>query len=138
MNTYNINNSDFVKSPLFQEYLRINNGIGYLNIRAFSANEAVPIMGLKITITNVIDNNTIIFFEGETDDSGMINNIALPTPKQTTDNLVAPVKVTYNIISYYEKENLKQIYQANIYDNIHVVQNIIIKPEKDMGDYLGY
>ena len=138
MNTYNINNSDFIKSPLFQKYLKINNGIGYLNIRAFSANEAVPVKGLKITVTNTIDNNTIIFFEGETDDSGMINNIALPTPKQTNDNLVAPTKETYNIISYYEKENLKQIYQANIYDGIYVVQNIIVKPEKDMGDILGY
>ena len=138
MNTFNINDSDFVKSRLYQDYLKTNNAIGYLNIRAFSANEAVPIKDLNITITNVIGNDTIIFFEGKTNDSGMINDIALPAPKQGADNLVAPPKVTYNIIAYYEPENLKQIYQANIYDNIHVVQIINIIPNMNMGDYIGY
>ena len=98
MNTYNINNSDFVKSSIFQNYLKTNNSFGYLNIRAFSANEAIPIKGLKITVTNVIDNYTIIFFEGETDESGMINNIKLPTPKTNKDNLVVPSKITYSIV----------------------------------------
>ena len=138
MNTYNVNNSDFVKSQLFQDYLKVNNSIGYLNIRAFKANEAIPVKGLNITITNTINNNTIIFFEGKTDDSGMINNIALPTPKLNNDNLLAPNKQTYNIISYYEPENLKQIYQANIYDGIYVVQNINIIPQMNMGDTIGY
>ena len=138
MNTYNIKDSDFIKSQIFQDYLKINNSFGFLNIRAFSANEAVPIKGLKITITNTIGNNTVIFFEGETDESGMINNIKLPAPKLNNDNLTTPTKATYNIVSYYPLENLKQIYQANIYDGIYVVQNINIIPNMNMGDYIGY
>ena len=137
MNTYKIN-SDYIKSEEYQNYLKNNSGIGYLNIRAFSANEAIPIKGLKITVTNTIGNNTVIFFEGETDDSGMINNIALPAPKIDNDNLVLPSKATYNIISYYEPENLKQTYKANIYNGIYVVQNINIIPAMKMGDQFGY
>ena len=68
----------------------------------------------------------------------MINNISLPAPKLNNDNLVSPTKTTYNIISYYEPENLKQIYQANIYEGIYVVQNINIIPAMKMGDQLGY
>jgi hypothetical protein len=138
MNTYKINDPNYNKSEEFQKYLKDNNGVGYLNIRAFSANEAIPIKGVKITITKLIGNNNVIFFEGETDDSGMINNIALPTPKLGGDNLISPNKETYNIISYYKPENLKQEYQANIYDGIYVIQNINIIPEMKMGDQFGY
>ena len=137
MNTYTIN-SDYIKSEEYKNYLKINNSIGYLSIRAYSANEAIPVKGLRITVTNTIGNNNVIFFEGETDESGMINNISLPAPKLNNDNLVSPTKTTYNIISYYEPENLKQIYQANIYEGIYVVQNINIIPAMKMGDQLGY
>ena len=138
MNTYNVKDNNYIKSKEFQDYLKTNNSIGYLNIRAFRANEAVPIKGLKITITNVINNNTVVFFEGETDESGMINNIALPAPKINGDNLIAPTKATYNIISYYQPDNLKQSYQANIYDGIYVVQTINIIPNMNIGDNIGY
>ena len=138
MNTYYFNDSEFVNSQLYQDYLSKNNSFGYLNIRAYSANEAIPIKGLNIKVTNLIGNNTVIFYEGETDESGMINNIKLPTPKLNSNNLIAPSKVTYNIISYYEPENLKQIYLVNVYEGISVLQNINIIPNMNIGDKLGY
>lgn len=138
MNTYYVSDSTFAKSQLFQEYLKVNNAIGYLNIRAFSANEAIPIKGLKVNVTNIIGNNTVVFYEGETDESGMINNISLPTPKLNNNSEIAPNKATYNINTYYEPENIKQIYQANIYEGISVIQNINIIPKTNMGDSIGY
>ena len=62
MNTYTIN-SDYIKSEEYKNYLKINNSIGYLSIRAYSANEAIPVKGLRITVTNTIGNNNVIFLK---------------------------------------------------------------------------
>ena len=138
MNIYNFNDKSFKKTNIYQDFIKDNNSFGYLKIRAYSANEAIPIKGLQITITKTINSDTIVFFEGKTNESGIIEKIILPAPKQNQTNLVAPLKATYDIISYYPLENLKQIYQADIYDGIYVVQNINIIPQKSIGDINGY
>lgn len=135
MNTYYINDNQFKKTNIYKEYLNNHKGVGYLKIKASSANEAVPIQGIKIAVTKTINNDKIVFFEGITNESGIINNIPLPTFKNNNDNLISPLYETYDILSLYEKDNLKQNYKANIFDGIYVVQNINIKPAMNMEDY---
>ena len=135
MNTYYINDDQFKKTSIYKDFLNNHKGIGYLKIKASSANEAVPIQGIKIIVTKTINNDRIVFFEGKTNESGIINNIPLPAPKSDDDNLISPLYETYDILSIYEKENLKQNYKANIFDGIYVVQNINIKPAMNMEDY---
>ena len=53
MNTYNINDINFINSNLYQKYLKENPVKGYLKIRAYAANEAVPISGLNVTISKI-------------------------------------------------------------------------------------
>ena len=66
MNTFNINDQSFINSKVYQDFLKENPGSGYLKIRAFTANQAIPISGLNIIISKNIDNNNVIFFEGTT------------------------------------------------------------------------
>lgn len=137
MDTYNINDENFKNTETYQNFIKLNPSEGYLKIRAFAANQAIPISGLKIVITKIIENKNIVFFEGYTNNSGTIEKIILPTPKLDPNNLDVPTSTTYDITATYEPDNTTGIYRVYMYENIYVVQNISIVPEinMEMGGY---
>ena len=61
MNTYNINDINFINSNLYKQYINENPKVGFLKIRAYTAGQAVPITGLKVTVSKIIDNNNISY-----------------------------------------------------------------------------
>jgi len=129
MDTYNINDENFKSSSLYQNFIERNPSQGSLKIRAFAASQAIPIQGLNAVISTVFDDKKIIFFEGTTNESGVIDGIILPTPKLDPNNLDVPLTTTYNISVTYEPDNVNAIYKVNMYEDICVVQNINIVPE---------
>ena len=131
MNTYNINDEYFKSTSIYENFLKENSATGSLRIRAYAANEAIPISGVKITVQNKYNDNIIIFYEGITDESGVTPKIVLPAPRLSTDNLEAPKKLTYEIIIKYPKDNLEAVYKVNIYEDICVMQNINIVPNEE-------
>ena len=128
----NISYDEFMKTDSYDNFIKNNPSLGYLSIRANAANLALPISDLKIVVSKIIDNNNIIFYEGKTDDSGMIKKISLPAPKKV-DNLLIPLSTTYNIDVLYNNKKLN--YNVKIYDGICIIQNINIVPE--MSEYSG-
>ena len=128
MNTYNFNDKEFQQTESYQNYIKENPTFGTLRIRANAANGAIPIEGLKIIVKKTIDNYNIIFFEGYTNSSGIIENIKLPAPTLNSNNLAIPNRTTYDINATYIPENLNLNYKINIYENVFVVQNISIVP----------
>ena len=127
MNNYNINDEELNNSLEYQNFIKENKGEGYLRIRAYGASEAVPIKGLKIVVSTLIDDNTrVIFYEGETDSSGMIERLNLPAPKRGDDNLVIPKWTVYDIRATYN--DITEIFKVNLYDGICVQQVINITP----------
>lgn len=135
MNTYNVNDESFQKTSIYENFMRENLGIGSLKIRAYAASEAIPIAGLKIIVMTNFEDNNIIFYEGVTDNSGIIEKIKLPTYKLQENDLVAPLKRVYKIIATIN-ENRKE-YDVNIYDGICVVQNIsmVSSNMEGIGEY---
>ena len=135
MNTYNFNDENFKNTQIYNQFTSANTGKGYLKIRAYAANQALPISNLKVVVSKTIGNNNIIFYEGKTNSSGVIERITLPAPKRDNDDLIVPSSTTYDIKATYEKDNTTSIYPVNIYDNIYVVQTINIVPTMSvMGD----
>ena len=128
MNTYNFTDQAFKNTASYQNFIATNPSEGYLKIRASAASQALPISGLKIVVSKDIDNNNIIFFEGATNSSGVIEKIVLPAPKLDPNNLDAPKSTTYLIKATYEPDNLNDTYRVNIYENIYVVQTINVVP----------
>ena len=128
-NIYNVNNENFLNSSMYKNYIKDNPSFGHLKVRAYAASEAIPIAGVKIIVTGTIDNNKVVFYEGYTNESGVIEKIKLPAPKLDSDNLEKPIKATYNIIATYLPDNISKSYQVYIYEDICVVQNINIVPE---------
>ena len=78
-------------------------------------------------------NNRIIFFEGVTNESGVIEKITLPAPKLDESNLVAPNGIVYDITATYTNNNISGVYKVNIYEGIYVVQTISIVPDTTLG-----
>ena len=136
MNNVNLNN--FIGTESYKRFITLNPGEGYLRIRAYAASGAIPIKGLKVVVSKIIDNQNIIFFEGETDESGMIERISLPAPLAEKNNLMVPEASTYDISSTYVPNNSTERFNVSMYDGICVMQNISIVPNVGMGrDFYG-
>ena len=127
MNTYNIDDKNFINTEEYQNFIKDNPEVGYLKIRAYAASGAVPISGLRIVVSKDIGNNKIIFFDGTTNESGIIERISLPAPKLDPNDLDVPNKITYDINATYN--NINNLFKINIYEKIRVVQNISVVPE---------
>lgn len=136
MKTYTYDDESFMSTSSYSTFISSNPGTGYLTIRAYAASKALPIMGVKIIVYKVIDDKKVIFFEGKTNESGIINNIKLPSPKANTNDLEIPIRTNYDIEAIYEPDKLNKKYSVNMYDGIYVIQNIIIVP-KNVGDFFG-
>ena len=130
MNTYYVSDINFKNSDLYQDFISENPGKGNLKIRAYAANQAVPVSNVKITISKIIDSDNVIFFEGYTNESGVIEKISLPTPVTNSNDLSIPNKITYSLHAF--KNNLNLVYEISMYNNVCVVQNINVIPT--MGD----
>lgn len=127
MSTYNVNDANFRSSAIFKDFMSKYPKLGYLRVRAYSANEAIPIVGLNIIISVMYNNDRIIFYEGKTNESGITENIKLPAPAINPDNLDVPYYLTYDIDAIY-LNNSRNSYKVNIYAGIQSIQNINAKP----------
>ena len=128
MNIVNFNDDGFKNTVIYQNFMKENPGTGNLKVRASSASGAIPIKGLKVVVSSIINNIKVIFYEGVTDDSGLTGKINLPAPS-LSDNMNVPKSIVYEVETTYVPDNSKVVYNVNMYDGICVVQNINIVPE---------
>ena len=135
MNNVNITESNFISTIVYKNFMIENTGRGILNIRASFANQALPITNLKVVVSKEIENYNVIFYEGVTNISGLIEKISLPTPPKENDDLIAPKNTTYKITTLYN--NREYTYVVNMYDGICVVQNINIVPSNERKYYVN-
>lgn len=118
--------NEFKKTEEYNEFIKNNPENGYLNIRAYAANSAIPITGLEVKVSGIVNNQKIIFFEGKTDNSGLISNINLPTPRVNSNDEIEPLSSEYELSTKYNDENL--VFKVVMYANISVLQNISVVP----------
>ena len=133
MNTYNFDDPIFMESQLYQNFMEQNPSQGFLRIRAYAASQALPISGLRVIVSKIIDNNKVVFFDGVTNSSGLIEKIVLPVPRLNSNNQEIPVATTYDIEAIYTPDNIDRKYLVNMYENIYAVQNINVVPNFNNG-----
>ena len=126
MDTINFNDTLFQQSEMYKKFIEENTTNGILTIRAYAANKALPVEGMEVIVYKIMDNKRVIFFDGKTDNSGLIENINLPTPEISTGDLVKPPSQDYNIEAIYDMQDLK--FKITMYSNISVNQNINVVP----------
>lgn len=132
----NITLEQFKNLPEYQNYLQNNPSTGVLKVQVFTADQAIPIPNTQVYITKLIDNYNVLFFEGVTDSSGIIDNIILPAPSGdfNLDDFVTPSYTTYQLVA--SNDELKQIkqYQISMFGDVKVLQYVKMS---DGGDSNG-
>lgn len=127
---------EFKDTYKYQEFINLNPAFGRLKIRAYTASEAIPVRGLDVKITKIIDGVNVVFFEGKTDSSGVIENILLPAPKLDNAGNQVPPSIEYNLTASYDEKFKPVVYKVIIYDNIYVIQNINVLPEANLEEQI--
>ncbi len=137
MNVYYANDNDFINTDIYRRFIDNNPAKGNLRIRAYAASEAVPIEDVNVIVSTLFENAKIIFYEGKTNKSGIIERISLPAPRLKNDNLVVPEKTEYEIEVLYKPDGIKSLYKVNLYEDVCVMQDINIVPEIKVGGFNG-
>ena len=125
----------FRATETYNTFIKDNPAKAMLNIRASGASVAVPVSDVKIIVSKDIEDYKVIFYEGYTDISGMINSIGLPTPSIIENDLDVPNGQSYDIEAIYEKDNIDRKYTILMYPGICTVQNINIVPTLSVGGF---
>lgn len=128
MNTILFTDETFKRSESYKKFMINNPASSHLKIQAYKANKALPVSGVQIIVSHIIDEYKVIFFEGETNESGIIEDITLPAPSLNKDDLIIPLSTTYNIEAIYTKDNMDNIYKVKMFSGISAVQDIDVIP----------
>lgn len=65
-----------------ETFLKENPSRGVLRVQAFRGNQAIPVQGVDITVSRKLSDGTDhVFYTGTTDESGLVDAIALPAPE---------------------------------------------------------
>lgn len=114
----------------YQTFLDKNKEQGYLKIQAFTARQALPVSGVNIVISKKFSDMEKVFFEGETDESGIIDGITLPAPSkllsETPENVLPYAE--YDISSSYSGYKTQNAPQVQIFQGIKTIQPVQVVP----------
>lgn len=117
---------EYFNSEKHADYLKNNPGSGLLRIQVYTANQAFPLEDVEVKVYKEIDGKRVIFFNGVTDSSGIIDNINLPTKevKKEVESASDIMSTDYIIEAKYPKTGVAQDYIVSIYDDLKVIQPI--------------
>ena len=118
------NSDEFKSSQDYFDFIEENSAEGSLKIQAFTANQAYPLKDVSIEVFKNINGKEVLFFSGVTDDSGIIDDIILPTKpsKKEIEDVNDIVYTTYNVVATYPKSGVKKEYELAIFDDLKVIQ----------------
>ena len=116
----------------YEDFLKENNRRGYLKIQAFSGRQSYPIEGVGVVVTRDFDDGQVLFFEGVTDQNGIIDGIELPAPpRENSLVFLNPDKTAeYDVTAVFEGIE-PQKSRVQIYEGITSIQPILIGSEVD-------
>lgn len=122
----------------YQSFIDENNGTGTLKVQAFVANQAFPLQGIDVKVFKNIGNDKVIFFEGETDSSGIIDDISLPAvvSKEDVEQASDIIYTIYNIEAINPETKEKKEYEIAVFSDLKIIQSIRFSNNYLMGEEL--
>lgn len=132
---------EFKNTEDYKKFMEENPEIGHLKVNVYTAYKAVPIPNTEILITKKINDKNIIFFQGNTNSSGSIENINLPAPRNTSllTKEAPPAYTLYDLTAAHKNYGIAKKNNIGILGEVKVIQNIKMSPEVDLKgvDTLG-
>ena len=124
-----INFDEFKRTPEYQDFSKDNPELGTLKVQAFTAYNALPVEGTEVMISQDIEEYRVVFFRGQTDSSGIIDDIQLPAPKSSFGSIEPPLYTVYDLTAIHTGyESIKQ-YSIGMFGGIKVIQYVKMIPE---------
>lgn len=120
---------EFKKTAGYQKFISENGGTGILRVQAFTAYGAVPIADAEITISKDIGNYRVVFFQGKTDSSGIIDNISLPAPVGNSTSIEAPLYTIYDLAAIHVGYESLVYNSLGMFGGIKVIQYVKMTPQ---------
>jgi len=68
-------------SPDMDQFLSENTEQGVLRVQAFRGQQTIPVPGVQVTVFCPLEGGDVVLFQGETDESGILDPIILPAPQ---------------------------------------------------------
>lgn len=114
----------------YQEFLDQNKEYGLLKVQAFAARQAIPISGVQVIVSKRFSDMDKIFFEGRTDESGIIDNIKLPTTSKLLSERPQDVLpyAEYDFSAFHEIFNTESANNIQIFQDIKSIQPVRVVP----------
>lgn len=117
----------------YEQFLNQNPAEGTLKIQAFTARQALPVPGTHIIISKQIGDDMHIFFEGDTDESGIIDGIILPAPaRSSSETPFQPHPFTmYDIQAQHPLYVPQDLRYGVIFEGVKSIQPIDLIPRQE-------
>ena len=119
-----------------EDFMADNNREGLLKIQAFRGQQAIPLEGVSVIISKRIGDTDYIFFEGETNESGIIDGIILPAPpsSNSTEYGKKDRAAFYDVLA--EKSRFDPIHRKiEVFSDIRTIQPLQMTQRK--GEIYG-
>lgn len=126
--------SDFKNLPEYQDFINENPSVGTVKVQVFTAYGAIPVPDTAILITKVIGNYNVVFFQGDTDSSGIIDNIELPAPAAVpiSNPDVVPGYTLYDMTAIHEGYETLKRYSIAMFGDVKIIQYVKMTPVVDL------
>ena len=110
----------------YDEFIKNNLGRGTLKIHTLIGNTFFPVQDVKVEVYKMFGDEKKTFFSGTTSDSGIIDDIILPTKSRRDDYLNGAA--TYQISVEHNNYDTIEIKDVYIYDGVKSIQKIEMTP----------
>ncbi len=121
---------EFKKDNNYQNFIKNNPKMGYLKVQVNMGGNAIPVSGVEVLITKDIEDKKVLFFKGETDGSGMIDNIVLPSPESdySFEEKVMPKYTNYDLSVIDKEHNFIKNFTISSFGDVKAIQNVNVLP----------
>lgn len=109
--------------PALADFLALHPEKGSLRVQTFRGPQALPVEGVHVTVSRDFDGKPYIFYEGDTDMSGIIDQIVLPAAGKDTSlkpDLPQP-SATYRLRAEHPAYSPLET-TVDIYENVKTIQ----------------
>lgn len=116
----------------YNDFLRENPKSGQLKIQANTAKGTIPVGDVRISVSKIFKDGRKVFFEGNTDPTGLITGIVLPAPEKGLSENPSPSEVpyaTYNVLAEHPNYSTQVFPDVNIFDGVISIQIVKLIPK---------
>ena len=124
--TYYFDSDEFKRTGMYKNFMNIHDGTGILKVEASTASLAYPLSDVEIEVSKIFGEDKVIFYEGKTNESGIIESIILPTRKisKEIEDVSDIFYTTYDLFAKDSKYDVEKKYDVSIFDDIKVIQPV--------------